>query len=258
MQIDFLVLLLGAGIGVISALLGLGGGVLIIPLLPVFTTLSHHEVIGTSLFTILLVVINNTIKFHRNGLIHWRLVSVLGPLAAVSAYAAANFGLQLDAKALKITLIFVYIVMAIWTFLVTQSKQVEKQRVSKDNLILLFLFSGLAGMISGLTGIGSGLILGGILLNLKVLPNISISPASNAIMVFTCLFGVMPYLFSSENQRNIIAGNIDLKVSLLLFIGAFSTSHFARKHQHKINPALRRKIIGFLLISLAIKVYLSL
>lgn len=60
-----LLLSLGLVVGTFSALFGVGGGVLIVPLLPLAVNLSVRETIATSLFAIFLVVANNTLSFQR-------------------------------------------------------------------------------------------------------------------------------------------------------------------------------------------------
>ena len=52
----FLILLLGGFVGFISAFLGLGGGVVIVPLLPEILEISSHEAVATSLIEVLFLL----------------------------------------------------------------------------------------------------------------------------------------------------------------------------------------------------------
>ena len=76
---QLIVLAIGLGIGLDFGFLGLGGGALIVPFLPIAAPMAQVEVIATSLFTILLVVVNNTISFHRKKLVSWKFALVMGP-----------------------------------------------------------------------------------------------------------------------------------------------------------------------------------
>ena len=46
--------ILGAGVGLVSVLTGLGGGILMVPLLPLFLGFSQLDAIATSLFVVFL------------------------------------------------------------------------------------------------------------------------------------------------------------------------------------------------------------
>ena len=254
----FLVFILGLSVGIMSGLLGIGGGILIVPLLPLVSNLSHHEIIGTSLFTILIVVVNNTIQFHRKNAVNWRVALIVGPLTAIVAYLSACMGLTLPEAVLKFTLVFTYIVLGFWT--------ITKQQVSANHtstslngrdIVFIALTAIVAGGLSGLTGIGSGMILGAVLLNLRVLPNATLSPTTNAIMVFTCISGVVAYSGWTVDWSTLVWGKIHFKEAFVLSLGAFTSSYFSRQWQHKLPAQKRKVILSTLLFVLGIKVLYS-
>lgn len=59
-------LLLGAGVGVLSAMLGIGGGVVLVPALVILFGLSQAEAQGTSLATIPFGAIIAAMMYHQN------------------------------------------------------------------------------------------------------------------------------------------------------------------------------------------------
>ncbi len=71
----------GAGAGFASGLLGVGGGVIITPLLALFTPLSQHTVIGTSLAAMVLPSMLALVSYYRQG-------AVIVPAAAALAGGA--------------------------------------------------------------------------------------------------------------------------------------------------------------------------
>lgn len=259
MDINLYVLLLGVGIGVVSAFLGLGGGILIVPLLPLVTTLNQHEVIGTSLFTILLVVTNNTIQFHFKKLVVWRAALIMGPISAVFAYFFAGLGLVLPESVLVAILAAVCFLMSTWTMIKKQPKA-EIVKLKLDHVVLVFLIfaSAVAGALSGLLGIGSGMIVGAVLLNLRALPNAMLSPTNNAIMMFTCAAGAFVYMQGGMDEEAFTIGRVHLIEAILLFTGAFLSSQFARKYQHMLPAYIRKWFLGGLLLLLGIKSVLTL
>ncbi|PRY62775.1 hypothetical protein B0H98_11063 [Vreelandella songnenensis] len=78
-------LLLGAAAGVLSGMFGVGGGLIIVPLLIYVFTLQGvsqdvltHLAVGTSLATIVFTSINSVIAHHRYGAVRWHAVLWLG------------------------------------------------------------------------------------------------------------------------------------------------------------------------------------
>ena len=75
---------LGLVAGVLAGLLGVGGGILFVPIL-VALGLSHHDATGTSLLAILPTAAAGTWRQSRYGNVRWRAALVVGLAAAASA-----------------------------------------------------------------------------------------------------------------------------------------------------------------------------
>lgn len=253
------VVILGALVGTVSAFLGIGGGALIVPILPLFVPgLSQQEVIATSLMTILLVVTNNTFHFHRQRIIHWPVVLIMGPMTAATSYLAGQWALSASETVLKIIMSVVLFLMAVRTFVLVLEPVLEKAKLVTILRAKLSFWGLVAGAISGVTGIGSGTIFGAVLLGYKVMPNNNLSPTSNAIMIFTTLSAALAYAgdFSTFGQSWTF-GQIHLDYVLILFLAAMASSWIARKYQNNMKESLRKKILGAILLTLSLKVLLS-
>jgi len=79
-------LLLGAGAGLAAGMLGIGGGMLLVPFLTllldwrgVAPDLVIHMAIGTSLATILFTSISSVRAHHKRGAVQWRIAFLLAP-----------------------------------------------------------------------------------------------------------------------------------------------------------------------------------
>lgn len=253
------VVILGGFVGVVSAFLGIGGGALIVPILPMLVSgLSQQEVIATSLATILVVVINNTVHFHRSRLIHWPVVFIIGPMTAITSYFAGQWALDTSESVLKIIMATVLFLMATRTLFIKIEPVFQKAKL-KGSVMLMLAFWGLvAGAISGVTGIGSGTIFGAVLLAYRIMLNSNLSPTSNAIMIFTTLSASFAYAGPfSEFGTSWKFGMIHLDYVLILFTAAVASSWVARKYQNRMKEGLRKTILGSLLVLLAIKVFIS-
>jgi uncharacterized membrane protein YfcA len=78
-----LVVLLGAGAGVLAGLYGVGGGILFVPILVLFFEFEQVEAEATSLLAILPTVIAGIWRQHRYGNVRWRMALVVGLVAVV-------------------------------------------------------------------------------------------------------------------------------------------------------------------------------
>lgn len=86
----FLLLLIGLTIGIISGMVGIGGGVLVIPLLMFFFGFSQARANGTSLAMLLPPIgIFAVIAYWNAGNVDWRFAILLAFGFAVGAYAGA-------------------------------------------------------------------------------------------------------------------------------------------------------------------------
>lgn len=88
--------LLGLASGILAGLLGVGGGIIIVPVLTLGFGLPHVLAKGTSLAVILPTAVMGTLRNRRRALTALRAAAVVGAGGVVSAYAASKVSLDLD------------------------------------------------------------------------------------------------------------------------------------------------------------------
>ncbi|WP_263784541.1 sulfite exporter TauE/SafE family protein [Salinibacter grassmerensis] len=96
----------GLGVGVLTGLVGVGGGFLIVPALVVLGGLSMHLAVGTSLAIIALKSAGGFVKYldvmEAAGLtIHWDLVLVFSGIGIVGSFVGGHIGAHVPQKRLK-------------------------------------------------------------------------------------------------------------------------------------------------------------
>ncbi|MDX2464248.1 MAG: sulfite exporter TauE/SafE family protein [Porticoccus sp.] len=109
MEIFLLYLGLGAIAGLISGLFGLGGGVVIVPIL-IFTFSAQgfsadvltHMAIGTSLATIVITSISSVTAHHKRGAVLWPVAFWLTPGICVGAALGAIFAVSITGPVLQL------------------------------------------------------------------------------------------------------------------------------------------------------------
>lgn len=92
---------LGAAAGVLSAALGVGGGVVMVPALVLLFGFSQHAAQGTSLLVILPTAVMGVVRHQRKELIDWRLALLVGAGGVVTGLIGAQGALALPSALLQ-------------------------------------------------------------------------------------------------------------------------------------------------------------
>jgi hypothetical protein len=92
---------LGAAAGVVSGLLGVGGGVLFVPALTLALSLSQVKAEATSLLAIIPVALVGAFRQHRYGNVSWGDGAVLGVLSAVGVAGGVALANALPQRTLR-------------------------------------------------------------------------------------------------------------------------------------------------------------
>ncbi len=109
------VFVLGAGAGVLSGMFGIGGGILIVPLLMYGLKLSPHEAVGTSLAALLLPVgLLGAIQYYRDGYVHIGYALLLAAGLFLGAYWGAQISISLRGTTLERLFGGVLILAGLW------------------------------------------------------------------------------------------------------------------------------------------------
>jgi uncharacterized membrane protein YfcA len=96
-----LLVAVGVGVGYLAGLLGVGGGVLMVPFLVLVLDESQHVAEGTSLAVIVPTAIAGVIVHVRNRNVDLRVGGVMAIGGIAGAYLGASLALALDATALQ-------------------------------------------------------------------------------------------------------------------------------------------------------------
>lgn len=94
-------LALGVVAGVLSALMGVGGGVIMVPAMVMLFGFTQHVAEGTSLLIIIPTALVGSIRHSRNGYTDWKIGLVLGIGGIAGAWLGAGVALGLDSELLQ-------------------------------------------------------------------------------------------------------------------------------------------------------------
>ena len=219
---------LGLGAGVFGSLVGVGGGVLIVPAMTATVPIPQRVITGTSLVAVLATASVSTVNFAQGGQIDFAAAAVVGAAAMVFAPLGARATAALDGVALK---------RALATFLLCAAplvplkalafaKHGDGARAEKTALHTnhsrsfdalaparassLAAIGACAGFASGLLGIGGGTI---------VTPLLALTtPLTQAAVLGTSLLAMLPPSAAALAQHARM-GNVDGKIGAALALG---------------------------------------
>lgn len=83
-------LVIGAFSGLVAALCGVGGGIVMVPAMVFFLGMSQKTAVATSLGAIVLIAMSGTLKNHTNALVDWKVAISCAVAGAFVAWFAAD------------------------------------------------------------------------------------------------------------------------------------------------------------------------
>lgn len=151
----------GAGIiaGILAGLLGVGGGIIIVPMLTVTFTMQHfadpvvhHLALGTSLGTIIFTSFASLRAHHRHGAVNWQVVRRITPGILLGTLAGSYLAARLSTTVLRSFFV-------VFTYYVALQMLTDIRPRGTRQLPGLAGMSGVGtaiGAVSSLVGIGGG------------------------------------------------------------------------------------------------------
>ncbi|MBK6604480.1 MAG: sulfite exporter TauE/SafE family protein [Leptospiraceae bacterium] len=221
--------------GIIAGLLGVGGGIIIVPMLVFFGKLPVNAV-ATSSLAIVITSISGSFQNWREGNLNFKKVISLG----LPAVATAQLGVYLASHFSPLLLLSLFaILLFVNVYLVSLRRRlvtVENVSVDHDRIFLnTILTGGAAGILSGLFGVGGGVImvpLQMLLLGEKIKVAIQ---TSLGVIILTAI---------SASIGHAVAGNILLTEGLLIGFGGLVGAQFGTRFLPRLSD--RVVTIGFL------------
>lgn len=159
MKIYIISFLVGLAAGTFGGLAGLGGGLIMIPLMIYVLKLSQHQAHGTSLVAIIFTGISGAITYALNGAIDLMAAVLLAGPAVFTARAGAHYAYVLPAWKLKKTFGVFLIFCAVLLFLKPYLTNVIGTVPDYAKIVILLTTGLVTGFLSGMLGVGGGTIL---------------------------------------------------------------------------------------------------
>jgi uncharacterized protein len=248
--------LLGTATGFLAGLLGIGGGMLMVPFMTIILTAKGYPgeytvkmAVATSLATICFTSLSSVRAHARRGAVLWPIVRVLAPGILLGSLAGAQLAVALPGKALGVLFaIFV-------AFSATQMFLDRKPKPSRTMPGALGTFSmgGLIGLLSSLVGAGGAFVS----VPFMTWCNVKIHDAvgtSAALGFPIALAGTLGYVWAGRDLPQMppgSAGYLYLPGLAVISLASISTAPLGARTAHRMDIRPLRKVFAVVLYILA-------
>ena len=260
-----LILLLGAYCaGLLGSLTGLGGGVVIIPLLTLCFGVDFHYAVGAALVSSIATSSGSGSAYVKEGITNIRLGMVLEIATTIGAVAGAVVAIWMNNSVISIIYGGVLVLTAVMQqvkhsrhehvvgsrlakrlklFGTFPKKDGTKQYYELTNVGGGFAVMLLAGMLSGILGIGSGVLKVIAMDGIMKVPFKVSTTTSNFMMGVTACASAVVYI-----QRGNIVPGLALPVLIGVLFGALTGAKLLKR----LDVSLLRKIFAIAILAVAV------
>ena len=247
-------LVTGVFVGFASGLLGVGGGFLMAPVqyfvfldMGVPADVAIKLAFGTNLLVILFVCVSGAWRHSQKGAVYWKAAIIMGFGGLLFAFAGATLATHLPGEVLKVAFGAIVLLVGI-RMLTARTKQIEQEPVT--NPWLWFAWAVPLGIITGMFGLGGGVVAVPILvLALRFKMHQAVA-TSLAMIVFKSVGGIIGYIVNGLGIPNLPAysiGYVNLASAFLLVISSVGMAQVGAITAHKL-PAKQLRFIFILLM----------
>ena len=249
--------ILGVGAGFLAGLLGIGGGMLMVPFISIILANRHVSpdlaikmAIATSMATIIFTSISSVRAHHRRGAVRWDIVKRLAPGIVIGSIVG-SLGVFALLKGSYLAVFFGLFVSfsATQMFLDKKPKPTRQMPGTGGQLAA----GGVIGFLSGLVGAGGGFIS----VPFMTWRNVPIhnAVATSAALGFPiAVANVLGYIISGQTVQNLPEasfGYIWLPALVVIAVCSFLTAPLGARAAHSIPVGKLKRVFACVLYVLA-------
>ena len=265
MVLDILPILVatGAVVGFTAALLGVGGGFIMVPVMywvmssaGVPEDIALRTAFGTSLLVILPTVMSSSWRHHKAAAVVWKVSLVLGPMGAVGALAGSTIASYVPCGPLKVGFgVFVLLIALRMAFGLKNgaSGELEPPLPKRSHLVVLGL---VMGVISGMTGLGGGALMVPALVLLFHFPMRRAVATSSAAIIFTAVGGIIGYVVNGLDVAGRLpysVGYVNLAIFAALVVTSVPMAQLGARAAHAIDANKLRLLFVVLMVYVGLR-----
>ncbi len=250
-------LLVGVVVGVMAGLFGVGGGFLMVPaqfwalgLLGVDPETALRTAFGTSLAVVIPTAASGAWAHHCRRCVRWDAVRWMGPSAAIASLAGALLSTRVPGRPLELLLGLVLCGAAVQLLLQRASCDLggEERTLTRGGYLALGLPGG---VLSGLLGIGGGIVLVPLLSLVLRYPVRTAVGTSTPVILCAALGGVVGYALTAPAALVALplsVGYVSLPSAAALALASVPMAQLGARLAHACPPRLLRTALAGVMI----------
>ena len=265
MVLDILPILVatGAVVGFTAALLGVGGGFIMVPVMywamssaGVPEDIALRTAFGTSLLVILPTVMSSSWRHHKAEAVVWKVSLFLGPLGAVGALVGSTIASYVPCGPLKIGFGVFVLLIALRMGVGIKSQaaaDTEPPAPPRSQLVVLGL---VMGVICGMTGLGGGALMVPALVLLFQFPMRRAVATSSAAIIFTAIGGTIGYVVNGLEVAGRLPysiGYVNLAIFAALVVTSVPMAQLGARAAHSIDASKLRLLFVVLMVYVGLR-----
>jgi hypothetical protein len=253
-------LLTGALVGFASGLLGVGGGFIMVPVqfflltsIGVDPTTAIRVAFGTSLAVILPTAVSGALGHKRRGAVLTGPMKLMSISGIIAAFIGGTLASNVPGVYLRIIFGFLVLIAGVWMLI---AKYPERGIEPKKGILNYLSIGFIAGILSGLLGIGGGIVLVPILVIIMGFNIYRAVGTSTAVIIFTSLGGMVAYMLNGVNTTGLppySVGYINLIQLVMLAVISVPMAQLGVKASHKLPEKQLRYIYILVMLYIALK-----
>jgi uncharacterized membrane protein YfcA len=256
-------LALGLVVGFFAGMLGIGGGVIIVPLLVLLFAAQQfpaervlHLALGTSLASIVFTNLSSVRAHHLRGGVRWDIVRAATPAIVAGTLVGTLFADRLSSR-------YLAIIFIVFVFFSSLQMWVDSKPAATRTLPgkLGLSTAGFAvGALCSLVGVGGGILVIPLMTICNV-PMINAIGTSAALGLPISIGGALGYVITGLHQTQLpplSLGYVYIPALVGLVVGSFVTVPFGAHVAHRTRVIVLRRVFAVVLFALATKMLLSL
>jgi uncharacterized membrane protein YfcA len=236
---------IGLVAGVFSALFGVGGGIIVVPLLTIFCRYDARRAAATSLAAIGITALAGTISYAAHGHVRVYDALLLGIPAAVGAVAGAVLQQRLHLHVL--TLLFGLLLALVGVKLIAPGAFAFGAIQHRDAwvYVLAVAIGAFAGLVAGLFGVGGGILF---------VPTLVLALGLSQLHAeATSLLAILPTVIAGTlRQRRY--GNVEWHAALVVGVASVAGVQGGIAIAESLREATLQRLFGVLLLLTAAQI----
>ncbi len=257
--IILILILTGIIAGFFAGLLGVGGGFLMVPVQYLLLvdggidpTYAIRIAFGTSLAVVFPVSCAAAWAHERKGAIDWNAALPIGIAGILGGFAGGTFASHLPVEILKV---FFGVLVILAAIRMVRGNPPSSGGTTRSGLCLWTLTGIIAGLLSGLLGLGGGFILVPMLLLIFKLPIHRAVATSSACILFFSIGGIAAYMFHGamiEELGRGFLGYIDIFQWVVLTGAMIPLSRIGVSTAHRLPSEKLKKVFAIMMSGIGI------